>query len=210
MTTPEQELRTEFNHVERLLDRLRLPFLLRHLPHRAVWAVYVGVNCFVTIALLAVLGGITRSPFVFPSLGPTAFLFFFTPMHKNASPRNAILGNAIGLVCGYAAFRLTGMHILGHTYPSGINWGLLLAAAISLAATGVLMVVCRATHPPAGATTLIVALGLLYKPWHLVVIEIAVVLLALQALILNRLAGIDYPFWGSPDEKPLPPSMRPQ
>lgn len=209
MTANGQGLRTEFSHVERLLTRPRVPFLLRNLPHRLVWAVYVGINCFVSIALLAVLGGITRSPFVFPSLGPTAYLFFFTPLHKAAAPRSAVLGHAIGLICGYAAFRVTGMHVLGHTHPAGMDWGLLLAAALSLSATGALMVALHVNHPPAGATTLIVALGILSKPWHLVIIEIAVVLLTLQALVLNRLAGLDYPLWGGPNEKPLPPSMRP-
>ena len=50
-------------------------------------------------------------------------------------------------------------------------------------------------HPPAGATTLIVSLGIVTDVFHLVVIEIAVVLLTVQAVFLNRYAGIDYPIW---------------
>lgn len=46
-----------------------------------------------------------------------------------------------------------------------------------------------------GATTLIVSLGLLSKPLDLLIIEIAVLLLTLQALIINRLAGLPYPLW---------------
>jgi hypothetical protein len=67
MTAPAQEIRLEFEHVELLLKRLRLPFLLRHLPPKLVWSVYVGVNGFVTIALLALPSEVTGSPFVFPS-----------------------------------------------------------------------------------------------------------------------------------------------
>jgi hypothetical protein len=36
-------------------------------------------------------------------LGPTAYLFFFTPMAESASRQNAVLGHAIGLLCGFAA-----------------------------------------------------------------------------------------------------------
>lgn len=208
MSAPEGVLR-EFEHVELLLKRLRLPFLLHHLPPKLVWSVYVCITGFITIALLAIVGVVTKSPFVFPSLGPTAYLFFFTPLHKAASPRNAILGHAIGLVCGYWAFWVTGMHPFSQHPIQTFHWPELLSAALALAATGMLMVAFSVSHPPAGATTLIVALGILYKPWYLVVIEAAVVLLVLQAWAFNHLAGLDYPLWFRKGEKPLPPSMRP-
>lgn len=70
-----------------------------------------------------------------------------------------------------------------------------LAVALSLALTGAFMILAKAVHPPAGATTLIVSLGIIATPWHLAIIEGAVVLLALQAIAINRHAGIDYPWW---------------
>jgi CBS domain-containing membrane protein len=57
------------------------------------------------------------------------------------------------------------------------------------------MILLKAAHPPAGATTLIISLGIVSKPFYLLVIEIAVGLLTLQAIAINRLAGIDYPLW---------------
>lgn len=57
------------------------------------------------------------------------------------------------------------------------------------------MVLLGVSHPPAGATTLIVSLGIISKPSELVVIEVAVVLLVTQALLINRLAGLPYPLW---------------
>ena len=66
---------------------------------------------------------------------------------------------------------------------------------LALAATGALMILLGVVHPPAGATTLIISLGFITTPAHLGVIEIAVALLALQALASNRLVGIDYPLW---------------
>jgi CBS domain-containing membrane protein len=190
-----EQIEIEFEHVEALLGHLRLKWLLRHFPARLVWAVYVSVNSFVTIALLALLGLVTGSPFVFPSLGPTAYLFFFSPKAVASSPRNAILGHAIGLICGYAAFTLTGASGTRLAMQAGVHDPKVLAAALSLAATGALMVLFKVSHPPAGATTLIVSLGIISRPRDLVIIEVAVVLLAAQAVVINRLAGLPYPLW---------------
>jgi CBS-domain-containing membrane protein len=57
------------------------------------------------------------------------------------------------------------------------------------------MVWCRVPHPPAGATTLIVSLGILREPEQLAVLMLAVVLLVVQGYVINHLAGIDYPRW---------------
>jgi len=182
-------------HVIELLHRIRLHWLLRHLPPRIVWAGYVFFSSFITIALLSVLAAITGSPFVFPSLGPTAYLFFFDPMGKSSSPRHAILGHAIGLICGYAAYVAMGGHPFSTASLAQVSSREILAAALSLAATGAIMVLLRVSHPPAGATTLIVSLGILTRPEYLVIIEIAVILLTAQAWVINRIAGLDYPIW---------------
>ena len=184
-----------FEHVRVLLTHLRMEWLLQHFPSRLVWAVYVCVNGFITIGLLGLLALLTGSPFVFPSLGPTAYLFFFSPLAEVSSPRNTITGHAIGLICGYVAFAL----VVASSPPFGMNPGVhgprLLAAALSLSATGALMALLRVSHPPAGATTLIVSLGIISQPKELVIIEVAVILLTGQAFAINRLAGIPYPVW---------------
>jgi CBS-domain-containing membrane protein len=64
------------------------------------------------------------------------------------------------------------------------------------------MILLKSAHPPAGATTLIISLGMVTRPFHLLVIEIAVAILTLQAIVINRLAGIDYPFWARTDAPP--------
>jgi CBS domain-containing membrane protein len=184
-------------HVFSLIERLRLGWLLAHLPAKFVWAAYVALNSFVTIALLTALALLTQSPFVFPSLGPTAYLFFFTPLAESASPRNAVLGHAIGLLCGFFAYTVTGMHPFPQGFSGEVYWPRILASALALALTGAIMVLLRVNHPPAGATTMIVSLGILAKVGYLPVIEIAVVLLAAQAFAINRLAGLPYPVWRS-------------
>ena len=185
------------DHILSLLRKLRLDWLLHHFPPRLVRSLYVFVNGFITIGVLALLALVSRNPFVFPSLGPTAYLLFFSPLGKTSSPRNTILGHAIGLICGYAAFVLTGAGALPFGVHPGIFWPRILAAALSLSATGAFMVLLDVSHPPAGATTLIVSLGIISRPRELVIIEVAVFLLVAQALVINRLAGLPYPMWNA-------------
>lgn len=184
------------DHILSLFRRARLDWLLHRFSPRLVRAVYVSVNSFVTIGLLALLALLSRNPFVFPSLGPTAYLLFFSPLTKQSSPRNTIFGHAIGISCGYASYVVTGSGALPFGVHPGIFWPRILAAALSLSATGALMVLLGVSHPPAGATTLIISLGIISKPRELIIIEVAVLLLVAQALLINRIAGVHYPLWG--------------
>jgi CBS-domain-containing membrane protein len=176
------------------MDRL-LARLLRRFPARPVWAVFTIVNGFVTMALLAALAMISGTPLVFPSLGPTAFLLFFDPRSRAATPRNALCGHALGILFGYGALVLTGLQHAPSAMAEGVHAPRVLAAALSLAATGGAMILLRVVHAPAGATTLIVSLGIITAPRHLFTIEVAVALLTLQALVINRLVGLNYPLW---------------
>lgn len=187
--------------VRNLAARLRLTHLLTRHSERPIWALFMFLNGFVTIAVLAAVAMVSRTPFVFPSLGPTAFLFFFTPRAPAATPRHTIYGHAIGIVCGYVALWLFGLEHAPPAMVTGVSAARVGAAALSLASTGALMILLRAAHPPAGATTLIISLGIVTRPFHLFVIEIAVAILTLQAIAINRLAGIDYPLWAVRDER---------
>lgn len=178
-----------------LLARFRLTHLLKKFPERPMWALFMFINGFIAIAIMSGIAMLSHTPFIFPSLGPTAYLLFFSPRSETSTPRNSLIGHAIGLLCGYAAYRLMGMPAAITAPHSAFNWDRIIAAALSLAATGALMILFNASHPPAGATTLIVSLGIITKPMDLVIIEAAVVLLILQAFYLNRLAGVPYPRW---------------
>jgi CBS-domain-containing membrane protein len=180
-------------HLQRLLDRF---------DERKVWAAFMFVNGFVTIMLLAVVALATGSPFVFPSLGPTAFLFFFDPRAPSASPHHAVIGHAIGILCGYGSLLLLDLEHSGSALALGMTWPRVLAAALSLASTGALMILFNAAHPPAGATTLIISLGAITGVTHMIVIEVALVLLVVQAIVINRLAGLDYPLWRPRERAP--------
>lgn len=71
------------------------------------------------------------------------------------------------------------------------------AAALSIALTTAVLIILSASHPPAGATTLIVGLGLLATPALLAVMALGVILLTIVAWLLNRLLGIPVPVWST-------------
>ncbi|HEU5347662.1 MAG TPA: HPP family protein [Ktedonobacterales bacterium] len=184
-----------------LFRRFQLKSLLTNHSRIPVLAAFSFVNGCLSIGIMAALAIATGSPFIFPSLGPTAFLFFYTPTAPTASPRNAIIGHAIGVIAGYFSLVITGLTMAGPALAVGVNGPRVIAAALSLGLTSGLMVLFKSPHPPAGATTLIISLGILTQPKHLVILMFAVVLLTAQAFIINRLAGIDYPLW-SPRRDP--------
>ena len=88
-----------------------------------------------------------------------------------------------------------GLTDTGPALVEGVGWTRVGAAALSLGLTSGVMVWAKAPHPPAGATTLIVSLGILREPIDLVILMVAVALMVVQAYVINHLAGIDYPRW---------------
>jgi CBS domain-containing membrane protein len=134
-------------------------------------------------------------PFVFPSVGPTALLLFSSPDSPSACPRNTLCGHGIGILCGYGALLITGLQHAPSAMLVGVDFARVIAAALSVASTGALMVLFRVVHSPAGATTLIISLGIITSPLHLLLIEAAVALMLLQAFFIYRAQGIAFPVW---------------
>lgn len=175
--------------------RLRLAELTRRYDPRLVTALYNLVNGGLTVGLLAGVAYLAGSPFLFPSLGATAFLLFSTPKARSASPRNTLLGHLIGAATGWASLALFGLLDAPPSLLAGVDGPRIGAAALSVGATGALTLLLDTPHPPAGATTLIVSLGLMPHLWQIPVLLASVLLLTAQGFVINRLAGIDYPVW---------------
>jgi CBS-domain-containing membrane protein len=186
--------------VRGLLRRVQLDYLAQRYGATPITAVFAFVNGTVSIGLMALTALIVRAPFVFPSLGPTAFLFFYTPMAPAASPRNTIVGHGVGAAMGWLSLEVFRLADDGPAITSDVTWERVLAAALSLGLTSGVMLLLRSPHPPAGATTLIISLGVLREPWEIGVLMLAVVMLTVQALAINRAAGVPYPLWN-----PAPP-----
>jgi CBS-domain-containing membrane protein len=178
-----------------LARRFRLPALTARYDSTFVLGLFALVNGLIAIGAMAFVALVTGQPFVFPSLGPTAFLLFYTPMTPAASPRNTICGHAIGAAAGYLALVVFGLTEAAPALATSVTAARVGAAALSLGLTSGVMVWARVPHPPAGATTLIVSLGILREPDQLLVLMVAVALLVVQGYVINRLAGIPYPVW---------------
>src|SRR5579884_1830950 len=121
--------------LEGLIRRARLPWLLQHHKRLPVLALFAIINSGISIGLMSTVAYFTHSPFIFPSLGPTAFLFFYKPRAVSATPRNAILGHAIGAIVGYLCLLATGLLHAGPALQVGITWPRIIAATLSLSLT---------------------------------------------------------------------------
>jgi CBS-domain-containing membrane protein len=178
-----------------LASRVRLTALTERHSSTFVLGLFAFVNGLIAIGVMAFVAFVTGEPFVFPSLGPTAFLLFYTPLTAASSPRNTLGGHAIGAAAGYLALVVFGLTDAAPALATSVTGARVGAAALSLGLTSGAMVWARLPHPPAGATTLIVSLGILREPEQLGVLMVAVALLVVQGLVINRLAGIPYPVW---------------
>jgi len=118
------------------------------------------ISCLLLIPALAAWG--TGRPFIFPSLGPSAFAL---ALGEDAiSARRIVGGHLIGIVSGFFSYHLFAWGLAFHTFP--VTWSfsdLRLAASgmVSLLLTSAGMLATRTRHSPACATTLIVSLGLM-------------------------------------------------
>ena len=160
-------------------------------------ALYTALGSLLTIALSGLFAWVLAEPLVFPSLGATAFLFFETPMAEVASIRNTIIGHTVGAGVAFVWLNVFGLVGEPSAIVAGFTGERVACVALSLACTGGILRLLRAAHPPAGATTVIVSVGLLTTWDELLILMGGVILLSASALALNRLLGVPAPLWRS-------------
>jgi CBS domain-containing membrane protein len=158
-------------------------------------ALYTALGSFLTIGLSGLLAWGLGEPLVFPSLGATAFLFFETPMAEVASIRNTLIGHGVGTLVAFFWLNVFGFVGDPSAIVTGFDAARVACVALSLCFTGGILRLLRAAHPPAGATTVIVSLGLLTTVHQIFILMSGVAILAAAALCLNRLLGVPAPLW---------------
>jgi CBS-domain-containing membrane protein len=168
-------------------------------------AFFAFAYCAVSIGLVALAATVTGQPLVYPSLGPTAFVVFHSPQSPLAAPRTVLAAHAIGAGAGWLALVVTGLTSAPPATTEGVTIARAGAAALALGLTAGLTVLLRVVHAPAAATTLIVSLGLLTRPRDLGVLMLGVLLIVLQAYVVNHVSGIDYPLWAPHHPVPMRP-----
>jgi CBS-domain-containing membrane protein len=151
---------------------------------------YAAILTFVVLALCGAVGLAVKQPWLFPSLGPTAMLFFESPREKPAQPANALIGHAVGIGVGWAMLTLFRLDPLPPAPVGGLSTGYVLAGALSVAVTSLILIGVGWPHPPAGASTLIVSLGILTTPAQLGTMALAVLFLTAAGWGLNAALGL--------------------
>jgi CBS domain-containing membrane protein len=170
-------------------------------------AAYTFIGSLLTIGISGLVAWWLKEPFLFPSLGATAFLMFETPLAEVSSPRNAVIGHMVGAAVAFFWLWVFGLIDMPSAIMAGFTGERVAAIALSLAFTGGILRLLRAAHPPAGATTVIVALGLLDNGHQMFILFIGVLLVVVPAGILSRLLGVPAPIWSGP-YKGLATSLR--
>ena len=131
-------------------------------PLRAVDHVLPAAASAAAIAVIGASAWALGTPWLFPSLGPTLAIQTELPDSVDAMPWNVVVGHAIGATVGIAAVWLTGaVHEPAINVSHAVSGARLAAAVIAMLASMALQSFARAEHPPAQATTLLIALGAL-------------------------------------------------
>jgi hypothetical protein len=139
------------------------------------------------ILLVGLLGVAVGKPWLLPSLGPSAVLVALSPAHPQARAWNTLMGHIGGIAAGFVGILVAG----AATAPSPILDGQLpvsrvIAATIAVALTIAVGALLRASHPPAAATTLLVALGATATADKVLSLLAGVVVVAIAGELLRR------------------------
>jgi CBS domain-containing membrane protein len=180
--------------VHGLARRFGLRGLERRCHSRWVLGTYVLITSAISIGIVATVAALTKQPFLFPSLGPTAFLLFYDAQGAQAAPRNVFCGHAIGVLAGYLALVIFGL-TAAKPDLTDITAPRIGAVILCLVLTVSVMVWLHVPHSPAASTTLMVGLGLIRTPPQLTILMIGVVLMIVLGAVINRLASVPYPLW---------------
>lgn len=148
-----------------------------------------GLGALIGILITAVIayffiGAVANLPLLAAPLGASAVLLFGVPASPLAQPWALMCGNLIGAVVGVSCAHLIAMPLL--------------AAAVAVAVTVLLMFSLRCVHPPSGAVAITAVLGgstIHALGYGFVLYPVGINSLALlaSAIAYHRLTGHCYP-----------------
>lgn len=150
----------------------------------ALWAPIAGAMLMVVVGLF---GWAVGRPLLFPALAPSAYLQAESPSLPSARWYNTIVGHLVGLGAGFAAVAIVNAHGPAVLTSHVLTLDRVFAAALALALTILVCLLLKATHPPAGATTLLVALGSFSTLQDAVNVMAGAIIIALAGEIVRKL-----------------------
>ncbi|MEM5774419.1 MAG: HPP family protein, partial [Anaerolineaceae bacterium] len=125
--------------------------------------------------------------YLFPSLGPSAYLQAENPAHPSTRFVNTVVGHLIGILSGFAGvFLFNAMNDPVALQEKQLTAGRMGAAVVAIALTLLICLLLKMTHPPASATTLLVALGSIKTLMDAINVMIGVVIIAVLGELLRR------------------------
>ncbi|RQG98802.1 HPP family protein [Natrarchaeobius oligotrophus] len=126
------------------------------------------INVFLHFTVLGLITLVTGRPFLFPSLGPSAYLMATGEQPRAEGGYHVIGGHAIAVVAGLIAYALLGNEVSAYVVfdqpDPALSWDLIYlsaSATLAMMLTTTTMLLTKTNHAAACATTLIVALGLM-------------------------------------------------
>ncbi|PYS45548.1 MAG: HPP family protein [Acidobacteria bacterium] len=128
-----------------------------------IWVPLVGG---ILTLIPGLIGLVMGNAWLFPSLGPTAFLQAASPQHPSSRFYNTLVGHLSGIAAGVSAVLVLAASnepsvLATHQlYPHRV-W----ASGLAIALTLLFQLLLRANHPPAAATTLLITLGGFNPNW---------------------------------------------
>jgi len=145
-------------------------------------------------AVLLLIVGLTAwgasQPWLFPSLGPTAYLLAKYPELPSSRIYNCIVGHLVGIASGFIAVAIFNAWQVPSVPLNDVTAPRIWAATVAVGLTVLGNTLLRSGHPPAAATTLLIALGTFKTAWDAVIIIIGVLLLTAFGEGLKRLRMI--------------------
>ncbi len=147
------------------------------------------------LILLVVLAWATGQPFLFPSLGPSAYALAVTPSAATSQWQRTIGGHLFGVIGGLIAYHTIAPGLTVTDLPPAFSMpGLQLTGAgfVAVGLTTAAMLRTDLRHAPACATTLIVGLGLLTSLTEAAIIMFAISVLAVADHVIPT-TGVDEP-----------------
>jgi CBS domain-containing membrane protein len=175
--------------------------LVNRFGERIGESLYTIVTCLLALGVSGLAAYLFGQPLLFPSLGPTALLFFEQPMAKLSSPRNTLIGHFVAILAGAISLAVFGLLDHPSILQEGVTLARVGAGALSVALTGAVLLLLRSSHPPTGATTLIVSLGFLRTPRDMAMLMVGVVVLTAVGWIINQVLGVPMPIWAPTYER---------
>lgn len=159
-------------------------------------AFYAFLGCLTLMFLLGIVGFLLKWPMLFPSIGPTAILFFERGQRPASRPRNVLIGHGVAIAAGWISLVVFGLVGTDPIFSTGITLPYIGSAALSLSLTAFFKHLLRSPHPPAGATTLVISLGIFSSFFDITIIAVSVIFLTISGFLINNLTGGDMPIWG--------------